>query len=639
MLELFLVAAFSLIVSGLGWSLVMRLDGRGKLSNGERIGLSFLVGCLVVYLGVAFIGPWQLDSISMSALATALLAMSIPGLRSIPWYGFANSIGAELTTWRSDKWSGLLWIIAAIIGLSAIIQGLAPPNDYDSLLYHLALPRFDVDLGYMDVPWDRSILQILMPAFGGNLTRFVLPFSGDGTAQAIHGLFGLVAALGTALLVRHFDYGKATALLAAIMFLSIRAVVWEMATAETDVLLAASTIFSLLVYLKWRETPSAGHGILFGLLIGISILVKLQGFVIAAAIAPLIIYDLFQNRRNTLQALIGPLVAFIVITPHLLKTYYLTGNPLFPMFNLVFNPGTRDLMTGFNSIYGTGNGVFDLLISPWVVSIMPMHYFDGMVLGAPYLLALCPLALLTPNKRRLLPVLSVVTVYYVFWFYTLSQQVRFLIHVGPVFAALAAVGAAQLWQETLSSVVLKRFFLAVVLVLSLNQAAFVGIYAAIRLPAAVGLMNAEEFHERTPTMTGAHYKTCSFIANNLKAGERYFSEAIGFVSYYCPQAAAVRNYFPDEAKWWLKRDAPPEMSRQDFIKNAEKMNIRFFMTSENFESRRNISGKSVIVNRAASRVSAYLQPAYKSLEPLIKGKFTAVYDGPEVIKALKELAD
>lgn len=631
---------FAVIVTGLGWSVVAWLDRKRILHGGEQLGASFLIGCIAASYGVSLIGPWRLDGVSMAILAGACILLAIPGLRSMPWCAFTKLAGSERTAMSRDKWLALLWVAAGAIGLGSVIQGLAPPNDYDSLLYHLSLPRYDLEMGYMSMPWDRNFFQILMPALGGNLSRLTLVLADDRAAQMIHGLSGLVAALGSAMLVIRLGYSRHVAILAAVFFLSIRAVIWEMASAETDVLFAAAAIFSVLMYLAWRNKAETGLAILFGIFVGMTILIKLQGFAFALAIAPLVVYDLIRDRKSgVVRGLVGPFVAFLVIMPHLVKTYMLTGNPLFPMFHSHFVAGAPDFMAGLSSVYGTGTGLIDFLTGPWFFSIQPMIHFDGMVLGAPYLLALCPLLILDPARRRWLVVLSIALVFYGLWFYLLSQQVRFLVQIAPILTAVAAVGAAALWRQTLGMTWLRWPIVFVLVVLALNQAMFVGVYAALRLPPALGLISDAAYHERTPTMTGAYYKTCSFVAENLKAGERYFSDTANFVSFYCPQAAVVRNYFPDEAKWWLGQESPPEMSRQEFIKRAETMNFQFFMTSEEVESRRNNTGKSIFSRPGSSRFEAYLHPAFEHLEPLIRGRFTAVYDGPAVIKVLKEIAD
>lgn len=644
MTSLIFVLVACVIITGLGVSIVHLLDRDNRLPEGERLGLAFLIGCIPVSFAVSLIGPWRLDGLTMGILSAVCALLSLPGLKVLPWRNYRTTIIKEAQAASSGKWLLVLWILIFGIAASSLIQGLAPPNDYDSLMYHLAVPRFDVELGHMDIPWDRQLPHVLFPGFSANLSRLALVLADDGAAQMIHGVFGVIAAMGSAMLVRRLGYGHQIALLAALLFLAVRAVIWQMATVETDVTVAAYAIFSVLAYLSWRQEENYAKGILFGLLIGACILVKLHGYVVAISFAPLIIYhatkDLLGPKTWIRYVWVGPLTALALITPHLIRMTALTDNPLFPLFNPVFNPGKPNFFGGLGSLNGTGNGIFDLISAPWIFSVLPMHYFDGMVLGAPYLLALCPLIVLDAGRRRWLPVLSVALVFYLIWFYFLSQQVRFLVQIAPIFAALAAVGAAALWQHTRGMILLKTPLVVVLTILTLNQLLFVGAYTAIRLPAAIGLVSAADFHEKTPTLGGAHYKTCTFIADNLAAGERYFIN-FNWIFYYCPQVPAIANNLPGDGKWWLDTEKPRAISKQEFVDAIVAADPKLFLMAKGYAKRRNLIGKTelVILKASDSRFGAYLLPVFEQLKPLNEGRYTAVYDGKEVINLLRQQTD
>lgn len=631
---------FGLIAIGIGRPLVRYLDADGKLLPGENICTSFILGCLPVYFLVEFVGHYRLDTESVLGIFLVSTALAVPGLRSIRWTGHMPVIRA----WVADApVAAILLAFTVLVALVTLLQGLAPPNDYDSINYHLALPKYDIELGRKGIPWDRQIGVIFLPAFGGNLTRIALVIANDGAAQIIHGLFSVAAAVGSSMLVRRLGYDWIAAILAALMFLCIRSVVWQMATVETDYLLAAAIMSCLSIYLAYRAAPGVKLAVLFGLILGSAVLIKLSAFVFAAALAPLVLYDIARRRRLLASDLLLGVVTFVVITPHLIKSYLLTGNPLYPMLPGLLAPeriattGIYQTFEGLTTLYGTGRGLLDLVTAPWFFSVQPMHYFDGMVLGTPYLLIFCPLIFFAKNRRVWLPVLSVAFFFYVIWFFGLSQQVRYLTQIGPIATAFAGVGLVCFWKACRNSIFLKSGFAVVCTILVLNQGLFVGIYAVLRLPVAVGLVSKETFLDKTPHLTNSHFKTCDFISRNLKPGERYFSNTGSFLSYYCPQVPVVRNFFPDEAKWWLTSRTMPDMPLSEFIERVEASNIRYFMVTTHSENRRNVSGKAVVEKQDASvyRFGAYLAPALANLEPLEKDSYTAVYDAKDVIRILK----
>jgi hypothetical protein len=634
------VVTFALVMTGLGWLLMVRLDRSEFLSGLERLAVSFTIGCYVLYLGVFFIAPYRLDSTSMWTLFAACFGVALFGLRRVPWRRAADALRFEANELTTNRWLAFLWILAVAIAASSLIQALAPPNDYDGLAYHLAFPRLDVELGRAVVNLKTGWVATFFPALGSNLTRISLVLADAGAAQMIHGLFGIIGAMAAAALVRRVGYGKEAALTAAILFLSIRMVIWQMGSAETDVPVGALAVLALLVYLATRDIKSVGLEIIFGLMVASTILMKYHGLATTLALVPLILYDLLTRRKSPRLFVIGPMVALVAIMPHLIRDYVLTGNPLFPLMNGIFNPDMPNILHNLSANFGTGRGLIDVLSAPWNIFILPTHYFDGMVIGAPYLLALCPLILLDRRTaRKWLPVLSYVLGYYLIWFWLLSQQVRFLAPVMPVLAALAAVGVATCWNKVHDIAVLKAAFIGLLAVLAINQSMFIGIFSIIRLPAAVGLMSPAAYHNKTPTMGGAYYSTCTYIDNHLRDGEKFFVFA-PFISYYCPQASASLKYFADEESWWMRSKTPPQISQHEFLRRLNQINFRYFLVQLKTESRGREASKAVVldIDLSKHRFGTYLQQAFVSLSPLQTDRYSAVYDGSQVLDFLNQQA-
>lgn len=640
----------SIILIGVGWPVVGVLDRGKSLNNGERLTLSLLIGCYFNYLGVFAISLFRLDALSMWGWVAVMGACALPGLRQIPWSQFKHNLTNEVTRSRADFWLGLLWLTVLAIGLSSLIQGMAPPNDYDSLMYHLTQPQYDVEMGRLSIPWDRAIGTELFPALAGNLSRLALAIVGPGAAQMLHGVLGVIGGVGAALLVLRMGGHRKTALAAALFFLATRVVIWEMATVETDVSLAAYTIGAVLAYLAFRHRPSFGLALLTGLLIGFGILTKYHGFLVAAAFGPLILFDLTRGRIPLNFAAALPLTSLVSLLPHMVRNYALTANPIYPLFNTFFNPDKHNFFVAAAERiegaggYGTGRDLIDLLATPWNMFVYPMQVFDGMIFGAPYLFAFAPLLLLEPKQlKKWAPALSVAVFYFLGWFYLIDFQVRFLTPIVPILAAAAAVGFVMLWQRAEPYILLRFGFAGLAVLIGINQLLFVGVYSVIRLPAAIGLMSSSDYHLKTPTMNGAMYGTCTYIRDNLKSGERYFS-SIQPHSYYCPQAAAINNIFPERARWWLKEETPKpaELSLENFIERAERHSLQFFIAPARSYNRRNHTAKMIITeaDNSTFRYGRFLVPAFSNLTPLKSGPYTNVYDGPAVIAQLKsQLAD
>ena len=641
MISLLFVVAFAIVCAGLGWPIVVRCDRANALTVTERVAAAFALGTLAIYFAVFAVGPFQLDKISMGLVSLATGLIAVPGLRTIPWYALWANVRATWVETRRDPMTAILWLAAIGIGSSSFLQGFAPPNDYDSLMYHLAIPQLDVERGHIAPAWDRGLSHAFFPAGMHHLYRFALVFANGEAAQAIHGVFGLIAAIASAALARRMGAGPRTMLLAAVMFLAVRAVIWEMATAEVDVASAAWFSMALVVYLAWRERAAIGLLALLGLILGGGLLTKYHGGVVAVAFGVLLLIDLARGRTTLRQAIIVPAVALALFTPHLILSFHLTGNPIFPLYQSIFVPGGSDMIEHARFAYGTGRGIFDLLTAPVSMSLLPMHYYDGMVLGAPYLLALAPLAVLVRSRLTFAaPVLIAIAVFYLIWFYRLGHQVRFLMSIYPVLAAFAAIGAGALWQRARGFTSGRVLYVGLIGALAFNQIMFVGIYAALRLPVALGLQSPEAYH-RTPTMSGAIYVPCMYIRVHLRPGEKYLS-LIGPHSYYCPQAQAHLNFWPgEELSWFRVEHTRHSITIAEFVDFYELSNFRFVIVSLASENRRNVTGEQTRIEHSIDhlRFGPFIAPAIRTLTPISQDAFAAVYDGREVLAELRKMAD
>jgi hypothetical protein len=638
MINIFITALFCATSLSIGWWLIDRCFSRIRLSPFEKLGFSIPIGCFFFYFTVFFIGFVELSSTSMWLLAAIASVLSFLIWRKIEWLVLISKSQSVLIDIRQDKFSLLLLAAIVCVGGTTILQGLAPPSNYDSLMYHLVGPKFDLEIGKFAVPWDREMPHFLFPSMMSNLTRFALATAGDGAAQMIHGVIGFMAAFGSYLVTRRLGFGRSTALGAALFFLVMRTAVWQMATTETDTPAATFFVFSILAYLIFRDQNKSQAAVLFGLMIGASILTKYHGFAFALSFALPIGFDIFRKRVGITTMSWGPIVALLTLVPHMVRNYAYTGNPIFPVFNSVFNPGKAVFFSETVKSYGTGRGLVDLLSAPFNIFVYPMHYFDGMIFGAPYLLVLAPLLLLKwRDAARWAVPASIVGVYYVLWFYLLSQQVRFLVPVIPIVAGMAAAGVATMWSH-LHRRELRAAFAVIIAVLGINQMMFVGIYVVLRLPVVAGMVDIETYHSKTPAMTGDFYHTCSFLNKNLKPGEKYYS-LIQPHSYYCPQKSAVHILFPPYLTSWLDTIERPIIPFQEFHEFMEKEKFKFIILPTALENRRNRTAKAVMrkVNPDAERfrgLLGYLLEAIDGLEPVSRSKFAAVYDGTTVLKNL-----
>ena len=136
---------------------------------------------------------------------------------------------------------------------------------------------------------------------------------------------------------------------------------------------------------------------------------------------PLIINLYFKNNQfiNVKKITIYFLPIFLFL-PFLLRNYILTGDPLYPLFDL-------------SSIKSYGYSLLAFLKSPFEIFFFSNDFFDGKQIGSPYLICFLPLFyLFKKNYIFANSITLTIIIYYTLWFFFLGKAVRFLVPIFPL---------------------------------------------------------------------------------------------------------------------------------------------------------------------------------------------------------------
>lgn len=624
MIGLLYTVLFFFITLGCGWTITRWLERGTVYSVPERWVVSYCLGCLFFYLAVFAVGPFLYDRTSMLAVLALGAVIALPAWRS--W-----NLRLDLSAIRHQTL--ILWaVIAGILALS-MIEGLAPVSDFDSLNYHLSLPLTDLEQGYLGPNWT-GMHYSFFPELCEHLYRIALAVGGPAAPQLVSGLFGPMVALATAAIALRMGFSATIAALAALMVVGLRVVAWELTTCYVDMAVTTFTSAALLTLMRWRNGGGRSMAILFGLLIGEALLTKYHGLAIGASFAPVILWDVAKGRIRLAHMFGAVAVAVLTFAPHAARDFYYTGNPVYPLFNSLFHPGQLGAFEGVAGMLGRGLSLLDFLRVPWDISILPTYYFDGMELGAPYLLVFLPFAVLI-RPRPILPLVCTALVYAILWFWFLTQQIRFLLPIAPMVAVLAAAGAAEVWARS------QKWARAVIVggsvILAANQAMFIGIYAVTRLPAALGRMDAMTYLTDTPGLDGgSFYGACTFVKQRLGKDEKVVL-MLNLRTYYCPQTQAIISpYLPEEQDYWATGTPLPPLTPASLADELARHHVRYVVMAEHLQVRSGPASKPEDndLDYSGNRLGRFIAPIAQNLPPLYRDKVSAVFDGPAIIAAL-----
>ncbi len=284
-------------------------------------------------------------------------------------------------------------LFAAGLGL---LMSLAPPiEDFDALLYHLAVPeRWLRDGGLITSPtltyWYPHLVE----------GSFVLPmaFGFDTSTHLIHFLW-LALTVGIVWHWARQAWDDSTAWNSIAILLTMPSLLWLASWAYTDYALTFTGIAAMYSLWKWKRLDDKKWVSMAGVMAGMAMGIKYTSFFIP--LVGVLIILLWERRNVQRLKIIAQFVAIatLVAAPWYIRNWIWTSNPVYPF---VF-PGRYwdSFLAQSFSAAGTGIG-FNLpaLLALPLTATLGIHdtnYFDGRF--GPIYLILLPLAIWTLWKE------------------------------------------------------------------------------------------------------------------------------------------------------------------------------------------------------------------------------------------------
>lgn len=330
----------------------LRLDLRetwGRNFYALGVGFGFL-SLILLTLGV--VGFWT------KWVMIALVVIPIAAAGLMRYAGASASGQVSEDQGRAEKitfWEGLGCALLTAYLLMNFMAAMTPEHFYDSLVYHLAMPKL-----YL-------LHQRIVPT--PNMIYSGVPF---GTEM----LYGLALALGTETSAKllHFGFGvliaatiyswclkfanRRVALLATLLFYSAPLVCFASSVAKVEL---PMTFYLLLAVLLILETMRLGELesdakplILAGLLAGFAFGTKYNAGLYIPVLALPLVYKQLQAERFDSRMLLSQVCFFfgataLTASPWLIKNWFFYHNPTYPFLNDVFKGSATANVAGLRS--------------------------------------------------------------------------------------------------------------------------------------------------------------------------------------------------------------------------------------------------------------------------------------------------
>jgi hypothetical protein len=248
---------------------------------------------------------------------------------------------------QKTSWINIVYyILIACVVISISILASVPPVDRDALTHHLYVPKLYIQYGGM-----YEIPNIEFSYYPMNLDLlYLIPmyFNNDIIPKFIHFAFALITA---AMIYRYLSrrLNNNYALLGSLFFLSIPVIVRLSSTVYVDLGLICFFFASMLYFFHWIENNfKIKYLIISAIFCGLALGTKYNGLVglfLLGLFVPFVYSRYHANEKSHGIKAIGYSAAFVMVSllvfsPWMIRNIAWTGNPVYPLYNSVFNPQT-----------------------------------------------------------------------------------------------------------------------------------------------------------------------------------------------------------------------------------------------------------------------------------------------------------
>jgi len=330
-----------------------------------------------------------------------------------------------------------LWLLLATTLVTVLIGALTPPLNYDTLSYHLGVPKEYIRYHkivylphqvYSNFPFTLEMLYLLSLLLKGGIL-----------AKLVHLSFGLLTVATIYIFGRRY-FNSRIALLASAIFFNIPLTGFLSTTAYIDLGAALYTSLALLGFVNWFYSRKREDFLISAIFTGLAMGTKYPA--ILFSFLPLLLGIILKTSLidkvrwpvSLKKALIFSLVAIGTVSPWLIKNFIYTGNPIYPLF--------------YNFLGGRGWNAFNAArfmaqhSAPfphwWGIFTVPLAISKSKDIG-PLFIIFVPLLVFFKQFAKPIKLLLIYGgVYFLLWAFFTQRDYRFLL---PAFPAISLVVA------------------------------------------------------------------------------------------------------------------------------------------------------------------------------------------------------
>ena len=233
------------------------------------------------------------------------------------FYGNRQAVLQTLNgAWIRFRASKVLWAVALVWSFILAIAVVYPPNNWDSMTYHMARVPSWIQQGSINFFPTATLQQLHQPPLAEwNILHLQILSGGDWFANTVQWLALVGCGLGTSLIARELKQPFRVQVLALVIAATLPMGLLQGSSTQNDLVVSFWLLAFVLFALQYLRKPTVGRMSFCGLALGFALLTKGTAYVVAPLLAAmLLLYGIIhtQGARPRMK-LASAVVVFMAI--------------------------------------------------------------------------------------------------------------------------------------------------------------------------------------------------------------------------------------------------------------------------------------------------------------------------------------
>ena len=231
-------------------------------------------------------------------------------------------------SWARFRASRALWAVALVWSVVLAIALVYPPNNWDSMTYHMARVPSWIQQGSINFFPTATLQQIHQPPLAEwNILHFQILSGGDRFANTVQWIALVGCSIAASLMARELKQPFPVQVLALVIAATLPMGLLQGSSTQNDLVVSFWLLAFALFALQYLRKPTVGRMLVCGLALGFALLTKGTAYIFSPPLAAmLLLYGMIQAKGSRPRVKLGAAATVILAIALLLNSSHWARN-------------------------------------------------------------------------------------------------------------------------------------------------------------------------------------------------------------------------------------------------------------------------------------------------------------------------